>query len=218
MEGSQFRFGMAPANNGNMATSNRVQSRKSNKNNGSGPGIVGEVKRFLHLGEEGKVTTLQGLFVEQLKDLYSAETQLIDALPKMAEAAHAPALKAGFKAHLVQTKEHARRLEKILKGLGEKATGKTCKAMQGLVKEGSETIHENASRAVKDAGLIAAAQRVEHYEIAGYGCVRTYATLLKRPTDARLLQTTLNEEAATDKKLTAASKKLNLKATLPAKK
>ncbi len=201
-----------------MATSNRIQSKKTNKSNGSGPGIVGEVKRFLHLGEEGKITTLEGLFIEQLKDLYSAETQLIDALPKMAEAASAPALKQGFKSHLVQTKEHAKRLERILKGLGEKASGKTCKAMQGLVKEGSETIHENASPAVKDAGLIAAAQRVEHYEIAGYGCVRTYATLLRRSADAKLLQTTLNEEAATDKKLTAASKKLNLKPTLPAKK
>jgi ferritin-like metal-binding protein YciE len=201
-----------------MATTNRVQSRKTNKSNGSGPGVIGEVRRFLHLGEEGKVTTLQGLFIEQLKDLYSAETQLIDALPKMAEAAHAPALKQGFKTHLAETKEHAKRLERILKGLGEKATGKTCKAMQGLVKEGNETISENASDAVKDAGLIAAAQRVEHYEIAGYGCVRTYATLLKRTADAKLLQTTLNEEAATDKKLTTASKKLNIKATLPAKK
>jgi ferritin-like metal-binding protein YciE len=209
---------MAPANKENMATSNRIQNKKANKSNGSGPGIVGEVKRFLHLGEEGKITTLEGLFIEQLKDLYSAETQLIDALPKMAEAAHAPALKQGFKSHLAQTKEHAKRLERILKGLGEKASGKTCKAMQGLVKEGSETIHENASPAVKDAGLIAAAQRVEHYEIAGYGCVRTYATLLRRSVDAKLLQTTLDEEAATDKKLTAASKKLNLKATLPAKK
>jgi len=201
-----------------MATTNRVQSRKTSKSNGSGSSVIGEVKRFLHLGEEGKVTTLQGLFIEQLKDLYSAETQLIDALPKMAEAAHAPELKRGFKTHLAETKEHAKRLERILKGLGEKATGKTCKAMQGLVKEGNETISENASEAVKDAGLIAAAQRVEHYEIAGYGCVRTYATLLKRTADAKLLQTTLNEEAATDKKLTAASKKLNIKATLPAKK
>ncbi len=175
------------------------------------------MKRFLHLGEEGKITTLQQLFVEQLKDLYSAETQLIDALPKMAEAAHAPALKQGFKTHLAETKEHAKRLERILKGLKEKPTGKTCKAMEGLVKEGSETISENASPAVKDAALIAAAQRVEHYEIAGYGCVRTYATLLRRPADAKLLETTLKEEAATDKKLTVASQKLNVKATLPAK-
>jgi ferritin-like metal-binding protein YciE len=171
-------------------------------------GIVGGVKRFF-LGD--KVTTLEQLFVEQLKDLYSAETQLIEALPKMAEAAFAPPLKKGFQAHLKQTKEHARRLEKILKSLDESPEGKTCKAMEGLVKEGNETISEDASKEVKDAALIAAAQRVEHYEIAGYGTVKAYATLLKRKADAKTLKLTLSEEVATDKLLTTASKTLNLK-------
>jgi len=173
--------------------------------------MLNEFRKFLHLGGGEKITTLHDLFVEQLKDLYSAENQLIEALPKMAEAAYAAPLKKGFQTHLKETREHANRLEKILKSLGEEPGGKTCKAMQGLVKEGSETISEDASREVKDAALIAAAQRVEHYEIAGYGCVRTYATLLGRKGDARLLETTLQEEAATDKKLTAASKTLNLK-------
>jgi ferritin-like metal-binding protein YciE len=171
-------------------------------------GIVSGVKRFF-LGD--KVTTLEQLFVEQLKDLYSAENQLIEALPKMAEAAFAAPLKKGFQAHLKQTKEHARRLEKILKSLDESPEGKTCKAMEGLVKEGNETISEDASKEVKDAALIAAAQRVEHYEIAGYGTVKAYAALLGRKADAKTLELTLSEEVATDKKLTAASKTLNLK-------
>jgi ferritin-like metal-binding protein YciE len=162
-----------------------------------------------------KITTLQELFVEQLQDLYSAETQLIEALPKMAFAASAPPLKAGFKLHLKETKEHARRLEKILKGLKEKTGGKTCRAMQGLIKEGHEMISEDALPAVKDAGLIAAAQRVEHYEIAGYGCVRAFATLLGHRAVAATLGLTLKEEAATDKKLTTAAKTLNVKALPP---
>jgi ferritin-like metal-binding protein YciE len=156
------------------------------------------------------ITTLEELFVEQLQDLHSAETQLIKALPAMAKAAHAPALTAGFEAHFEQTKEHAVRLEQILEELGEKATGKKCKAMEGLIKEGKDTISEKASPEVKDVGLIAAAQRVEHYEIAGYGCVRTYAKILGHKEAAKTLQTTLDEEAATDKKLTAAAEKLNL--------
>ena len=156
------------------------------------------------------ITTLEELFVEQLKDLYSAETQLIKALPAMAKAAHAPALKAGFEHHLEQTKEHAIRIEQILEELGEEPTGKTCKAMEGLIKESKETISEKASPEVKDVALIAAAQRVEHYEIAGYGCVRTYAKILGHKEASQTLQTTLDEEAATDKKLTAAAGKLNL--------
>src|SRR5471030_1169979 len=119
------------------------------------------------------ITTLEELFVEQLQDLHSAESQLIKALPAMAKAAHSRALKAGFEGHLEQTKEHAVRLEHILEELGEKATGKKCQAMEGLIKEGKELISEKASSEVKDVGLIAAAQRVEHYEIEGYGCVRT---------------------------------------------
>ena len=166
-----------------------------------------------------QVSTLEELFVEQLQDLYSAETQLIDALPKMAKAAHAAPLKAGFKAHLAQTKEHTRRLERILKNLKQEVGGKTCRAMQGLIKEGDEMISEDAVPVVKDAGLIAAAQRVEHYEIAGYGTVRTFATLLGHRQHAATLGKTLKEEGDTDKKLTAAAKTLNVKALkAPAKK
>jgi ferritin-like metal-binding protein YciE len=156
------------------------------------------------------ITTLEELFVEQLQDLYSAENQLIKALPAMAKAAHAPALKAGFEEHLEQTKEHAVRLEQILEELGEKATGKNCKAMEGLIKEGKATISENASPEVKDVALIGAAQCVEHHEIAGYGCARTYAKILGHKEASKTLQTTLDEEAATDKKLTAVAEKLNL--------
>jgi ferritin-like metal-binding protein YciE len=195
-----------------MATTNRIESMTKTRNDEPTEGFVGEVKRFLHLEGEEQITTLQQLFVEQLKDLFSAENQLIEALPKMAGASHAPALRKGFQLHLQETREHARRLQRMLKSMGEDPEGKTCKAMQGLVKEGSETISEDASPAVKDAALIAAAQRMEHYEIAGYGCVRTYATLLGRKGDARVLETTLKEEAAKDKKLTAAAKTLNVKA------
>ena len=202
-----------------MPTTNRIKSanKKKRANQAEDLGIVGEVRKFLHLGSGEKITTLHQLFVEQLKDLHSAETQLIDALPKMAEAAHASPLKKGFQLHLKQTREHARRLEKILKGLGAAPEGKTCKAMQGLVKEGDETISEDASPAVKDAALIAAAQRVEHYEIAGYGTVRTYATLLGQKGAAQLLTATLKEEVATDKKLTVAAKTLNPRANTPPK-
>jgi ferritin-like metal-binding protein YciE len=166
---------------------------------------------IFHLGK-GKVTTLHELFLEQLKDLYSAETQLIEALPKMAAAAHTPALKKGFEDHLKQTEEHARRIVEIFQGLdaGE-PTGKTCQAMKGLIKEGQETIHEDATVAVKDAALIAAAQRVEHYEIAGYGTVRTFAELMGHDSAVKLLQATLDEEAATDQKLTTAAKTINAK-------
>jgi len=173
------------------------------------------MKNIFHLGT-GKITTLHELFLEQLKDLYSAETQLIEALPAMAEAAHAPALKKGFQTHLEETKGHARRIEEIFQSLDEHdgPEGKTCQAMKGLIKEGKETINEDASPAVKDAALIAAAQRVEHYEIAGYGTVRSFAELMGHTQAVQLLQETLDEEAATDKKLTAASAKLNLKVPL----
>ena len=159
-----------------------------------------------------KIANLEQLYVDQLKDLYSAETQLIKALPEMATAAHAPELRKGFELHLEQTREHAHRLEQLLEEFDEKPTGNKCEAMAGLIKEGKKTISEDAPAAVKDAALIAAAQRVEHYEIAGYGCVRTYAALLGDKEGADLLQTTLEEEADTDKKLSAAASKLNLKA------
>jgi ferritin-like metal-binding protein YciE len=177
--------------------------------------FITSIKNTFHMNQ---VSTLEELFVEQLQDLYSAETQLIEALPKMAKAAHAAPLKAGFKAHLAQTKEHANRLKKILKTLKHEPGEKICRAMQGLIKEGDEMISEDAVPPVKDAGLIAAAQRVEHYEIAGYGTVRTFATLLGHRQFAATLGKTLKEEGDTDKKLTAAAKTLNLKALKAPKK
>ena len=147
--------------------------------------------------------SLKDLYIDELKDLYNAENQLLKALPKMAKKASAPELKRAFQDHLVQTEGHVNRLEKIFKGLGEKPTGKTCKAMKGLVEEGKEIIEEDGDDSVLDAALIGAAQRVEHYEIAGYGVVRTFASLLGENTAVDLLQRTLNEEGETDKKLTA---------------
>jgi ferritin-like metal-binding protein YciE len=145
---------------------------------------------------------LNDLLIDQLKDLYNAEGQLTKALPKMAKAASNPELKQAFEKHLAQTQEHVSRLEKVFESLGEKAKGKTCHAMKGLIEEGSEVISEDASDTVKDAALIAAAQRVEHYEIAGYGTVRTYAQTLGHKEAAQLLQKTLDEEGETDKLLT----------------
>jgi ferritin-like metal-binding protein YciE len=159
-----------------------------------------------------KINNLRDVYIEQLKDLYSAETQLIKALPKMAKAATSPELAQGFEDHLEQTKEHVARLEQIFEKLEEKPTGKTCKAMEGLVKEGAEAIEEDASPAAKDALLIAAAQRVEHYEIAGYGSVKTYAGLLGEDEAAELLSETLHEEVDTDEKLTEAAESINVEA------
>src|SRR5437763_1724271 len=147
--------------------------------------------------------SLKDLYVDELKDLYNAENQLVKALPKMAKKASAPELKRAFQNHLEQTKVHVERLEKIFKGLGEKPSGKTCKAMKGLVEEGKEIIEEDGDDSVLDAALIGAAQRVEHYEIAGYGVGRTFATLLGDDSTASTLHRTLNEEAETDKKLTS---------------
>jgi len=149
-----------------------------------------------------ELETLKDLYIHELKDLYSAEKQLVKALPKMAKAASNEKLAAGFTTHLEETKEHAARLEKILKDLGQSTRGPKCKGMEGLVAEGQEMIDEEADEEVRDAGLIAAAQRVEHYEIAGYGCARTYAELLGEKSAAKVLQQTLDEEGSTDKKLT----------------
>jgi len=159
-----------------------------------------------------KINTLRDVYIEQLKDLYSAETQLVKALPKLAKAATSPELARGFEDHLEQTKGHAERLEQIFDKLDEEPTGKKCKAMEGLIKEGAEAIAEKASPAAKDALLIAAAQRVEHYEIAGYGTVKTYANLLGEKEAAKLLEQTLQEEVATDKKLTQAAESINVEA------
>lgn len=155
---------------------------------------------------------LKHLYIEELKDLYSAENQLVKALPKMAKAATSEDLSAGFAEHLNQTKEHVARLEKILKGLGESPKGKKCKGMQGLIEEGSEMIEEDPAPEELDAGLIAAAQRVEHYEIAGYGCVSTYAELLGENDALSLLKRTLEEEKETDKKLTQLARNINVEA------
>jgi ferritin-like metal-binding protein YciE len=144
------------------------------------------------------------LYLHELKDLYSAEKQIIKALPKMIKTAANQELAAGFKEHLEQTREHAERLEKILSGYDQTTRGPKCKGMEGLLAEGSEMMEEEADDEVRDAGLIAAAQRVEHYEISGYGTARTYASLLGDKEGAELLQTTLDEEAETDKKLTGA--------------
>jgi ferritin-like metal-binding protein YciE len=159
-----------------------------------------------------KISNLHDVYVEQLKDLYSAESQLIKALPKMAKASSSPDLAKGFEEHLEQTKGHAARLEEIFKNLDEKPTGKKCKAMEGLIKEGAEAIEEDASPAAKDAMLIAAAQRVEHYEIAAYGSVKTFAGLLGEDEAAGTLEETLQEEVETDEKLTKASETINAEA------
>jgi len=159
-----------------------------------------------------KMSSLQDLYVEELKDLYSAENQLLKALPKMAKAAHSPDLKAGFEEHLKQTEGHVQRIVKIFEGLDGSPKGKKCKAMEGLIEEGSEVIKEEMTPEVKDAALIAAGQRVEHYEMAGYGTSRTYAELLGYSDAASLLQETLDEEGDTNKKLMKLAKKLNPKA------
>ncbi len=157
-----------------------------------------------------ELESLKDLYIHELKDLYSAENQIIKALPKMAKAASDQELIDGFKKHLEETKEHAARLERILKSHDESTRGPKCKGMEGLIKEGDEMIKEDAEDEVRDAGLISAAQRVEHYEMAGYGTARTYAKLLGDSNGARLLQKTLDEEGATDKKLTQLSERINV--------
>jgi len=159
-----------------------------------------------------KENLLKELYVDELKDLYSAETQLLKALPQMAKAATSPDLKSGFEEHLSQTKGHVQRLETIFEALGESPKGKTCKGMQGLIEEGSEMIDEDLEPEELDAGLISAAQRVEHYEMAGYGCVRTYANLLGESEAESLLDETYNEEKETDKKLTELAQSINVEA------
>jgi ferritin-like metal-binding protein YciE len=159
-----------------------------------------------------KENPLRGLYVDELKDLYSAETQLLKALPKMSKAATSPELKAGFDKHLIQTQGHVSRLEKIFSALVESPKGKTCKGMKGLIEEGKEMIEEDPGDEELDAGLIAAAQRVEHYEIAGYGCLRTYADLLGEKEAVTILEKTLNEEKETDEKLTELAGAINVEA------
>jgi ferritin-like metal-binding protein YciE len=160
-----------------------------------------------------KSSSLKDLYVEQLQDLYSAENQLIKALPKMVEAASSDELRTSIEEHLEKTKQHAARLEKIFDRIGEDPKGKKCKGMEGLIKEASEVIEDDEmEEEVKDAAMIAAAQRVEHYEIAGYGCVRTYATLLGDREAAALLEQTLEEEKEADETLTEIAEQINVEA------
>ena len=150
-----------------------------------------------------KLNTLQDLFIDELRDLYSAENQLLKALPKMARGASSAELRQAFEEHLEQTKGHVERLEQIFDGLDESPKGKTCHAMKGLVEEGSEILDQDGEDSVLDAGIIAAAQKVEHYEIASYGTVRTFAELLDQTQASKLLQETLDEEGEANKKLNA---------------
>lgn len=156
-----------------------------------------------------KENTLKELYLDELRDIYDAEQQLIKALPKMAKASSSSNLRQGFEHHLEQTRGHAERLEQIFEALGEPAKGKKCKGMAGLVAEGAEMIDEDFEEDVMDSGLISAAQRVEHYEIAAYGTVRTFANLLGESEAASLLEETLNEEKETDQKLTELSESIN---------
>ena len=159
-----------------------------------------------------EINSLRELYVEHLRDLYDAENQLIKALPRMAKEATSDQLRQGIEEHLEQTRGHAERLEEIFEQLGEKAKGKKCKGMQGLIEEGKETLDEDMEEGTKDAAIIAAAQRVEHYEIYGYGTARTYANLLGQEEAAGLLEETLEEEKETDQKLTQLAEEINVEA------
>jgi len=149
-----------------------------------------------------KINNLQDLYVEELRDIYNAETQLVKALPKIAKAANSEELRAALEDHLEQTKEHVTRLDQIFESLGESPKGKKCKAMEGLLAEGDELLDEDIADHVLDAALIGACNRVEHYEIAAYGTVATFAKLLGREEDADLLGQTLDEEKEADETLT----------------
>jgi ferritin-like metal-binding protein YciE len=156
------------------------------------------------------LATLRHLFVHELQDLYDAENQLVKALPKIAAAVSSPELKEAIESHLEETREHVRRLEQVFGEIGEKARASHCDGMEGLLAEGKKMMEEDGDEAVIDAGIIAAAQRVEHYEMAGYGCARRYATRLDYGTAVELLGETLDEEKAADNKLTEISDALEL--------
>jgi ferritin-like metal-binding protein YciE len=156
--------------------------------------------------------SLKELYIDELRDLYNAETQLVKALPKMAKASANDQLREAFENHLRETSEHVSRLEQIFEQLGEKASGKKCLGMEGLVKEGSETMKEDYEDEIKDAAIIGAAQRVEHYEIAGYGTVRALAELLGEDEHVSLIEQTLEEEKKADEKLTELSEDINSEA------
>jgi ferritin-like metal-binding protein YciE len=156
--------------------------------------------------------SLRELYIDELKDLYSAENQLVKALPKMAKAASSAELRQGFEKHLKQTQGQVQRLEKIFQALGESPKGKKCKGMEGLIEEGSEAMEEDYEGSVMDAALIGAARRVEHYEIAGYGTVRSMAETLGEDDHVSLLEQTLEEEKETDQKLTEIAGQINTQA------
>lgn len=159
-----------------------------------------------------KVDTVEKLFMNELKDLYSAEKQITRALPKMAKAATSEELRQAFQTHLEETKGQIERLDRVFEILGAKASAKTCEGMKGLIQEGSEMIEDAVEGEVRDAGLISAAQRVEHYEIAAYGTVRTMADMMGQKEIAQLLQETLDEEGKTDKLLTKIAMRVNKEA------
>lgn len=156
--------------------------------------------------------TLHDLFIHELQDLHDAEQQLLKAIPLLAQAANAPDLKKAFGQHLKETEEQVRRLELVFKGLGEEPQGKRCKAMEGLIAEAKELLDEDADPDVLDAALIVAAQKIEHYEIAGYGSVCTFARVLNYEDAARVLKQTMAEEETTDRKLSQLAAKANPKA------
>jgi ferritin-like metal-binding protein YciE len=162
-----------------------------------------------------ELDTLEALYVDELKDLWSAEKQILKALPRMIRAAGDKDLKRAFTQHERQTRQHVTRLERIFKQLDASPRGKKCVGMEGLLEEGAELIKEKPDQDVLDAGLISAAQHVEHYEMAGYGTVRTWARLLGRDDQADLLQQTLDEEGETDKLLTSLAEAVNVEAVQP---
>jgi ferritin-like metal-binding protein YciE len=159
-----------------------------------------------------EINSLRELYIDHLRDLYDAENQLLKALPKMAKEASSEELRQAIDEHLDETRGQVERLEEIFEQLGEKAKGKKCKGMQGLIEEGQETLDEDMEEDTKDAAIIAAAQRVEHYEISGYGTARTYATLLGENEASELLEETLKEEKETDQKLTQLAEQINVEA------
>jgi ferritin-like metal-binding protein YciE len=160
-----------------------------------------------------KIQTLNDLFVQELQDLYSAEKQILEALPKMAEKSSSPELKQAFNLHLQQTREQKRRLDQIFDTIPDvDRDDVTCKGIKGIIDEGEKLIKDAKDAEVRDAGMISSAQRVEHYEMAGYGTARTYANLLGRQDFARLLQTTLDEEKDTDRKLNMVAERINVEA------
>lgn len=159
-----------------------------------------------------KLENLEQLFLQELRDLYDAENQITEALPKMIEAAHYSELKNALQEHLDVTRTQIQRLDQVFNILGEDASGQTCKGMKGVIKEGDEIISAGGDNATIDAGIISAAQRVEHYEMAGYGTVRTYAELLGQQQIAQLLQQTLHEEKEADATLTEIARSVNIEA------